>query len=85
MARRGVSTMLERPVSSWENLRPKSASDAYFNDWKYFCFALREIAAGANGRAPSGLVAQKRAQAVLSERGYTWPGSSAVADCSKKC
>jgi hypothetical protein len=36
-------------------------------------FALREIAAGANGRALSGLEAQQRAQAVLAERGYTWP------------
>jgi hypothetical protein len=50
-----------------------SASDAYFNDWKRFCFALREIAAGANGQALSGVAAQKRAQAVLSERGYRWP------------
>jgi len=39
------------------------------NDWRHFCFALREIAAGANGRALSGLEAQQRAHAVLAERG----------------
>ena len=52
----------------------KPASDACFNDWKRFCFVLREIASGDNGRPLSGLEAQKRAQAVLVECGYTWPG-----------
>jgi hypothetical protein len=52
----------------------KPMSGACFNDWKGFCFVLREIASGDNGRPLSGLVAQNRAQAVLTERGYTWPG-----------
>jgi hypothetical protein len=52
----------------------KRVSDACFNDWKRFCFVLREIAVGENGRALSGLEAQKRARAVLTECGYTWPG-----------
>jgi len=51
----------------------KPVSDACFNDWKRFCFVLREIASGENGRPLSGLEAQKRAQAVLTECGYTWP------------
>jgi hypothetical protein len=52
----------------------KPMSDACFNDWKRFCFVLREIASGDNGRPLSGLAAQKRAQAALTECGYTWPG-----------
>jgi hypothetical protein len=52
----------------------KPVSDTCFNDWKRFCFVLREIAGGENGRALSGLEAQERAQAVLVECGYTWPG-----------
>ena len=53
----------------------KPISDgACFNDWKCFCFVLRKIASGENGRPLSGLEAQKRAQAVLAECGYTWPG-----------
>jgi hypothetical protein len=52
----------------------KPVSDACFNDWKRFCFVLREIASGDNGRPVSGLEAQKRAQAVLAECGYVWPG-----------
>ena len=52
----------------------KPISDACFNDWKRFCFVLREIATGENGRPLSGLEAQKRAQAVLAECGYAWPG-----------
>jgi len=51
-----------------------SVSDACFNDWKRFCFVLGEIACGDNGRALSGLEAQKRPQEVLRECGYTWPG-----------
>jgi hypothetical protein len=45
-----------------------------FNDWKRFCFVLREIASGENGCPLSALEAQKRAQAVLAECGYTWLG-----------
>jgi hypothetical protein len=47
---------------------------ACFDDWKRFCFALREIASGDDGRPLSALEAQKRAQAVLIECGYTWAG-----------
>jgi hypothetical protein len=52
----------------------KPAGDACFNDWKRFCFVLREIARGDDGCPLSGVEAQKRAQAVLAECGYTWPG-----------
>ena len=52
----------------------KPIGDACFNDWKRFCFVLREIATGDNGRPLSGVEAQQRAQAVLTEYGYTWPG-----------
>src|SRR5262249_19889621 len=45
-----------------------------FDDWKRFCFVLREIASGENGRPLSGVEVQMRAQAVLVECGYTWPG-----------
>ena len=48
-----------------------------FNDWRRFCFVLREIASGDNGCPLSGLEAQKRAQAVLAECGYTWPSITA--------
>jgi hypothetical protein len=51
---------------------------ACFKDWKRFCFVLREIASGENGRSLSGLEAQKRAQAVLTECGYRWPGRAQV-------
>jgi hypothetical protein len=47
---------------------------ACFDDWKRFCFVLREIASGENGRPLSGIEAQRRAQAVLVECGYSWPG-----------
>ena len=49
-----------------------------FNDWKRFCFVLGEIATGDNGRPLSGVDAQQRAQAVLTEYGYTWPGRAPV-------
>ena len=52
----------------------KPVSDACFNDWKRFCFVLREIASGENGRPLPGVEAQMRAQGVLDECGYTWPG-----------
>jgi hypothetical protein len=45
-----------------------------FNDWKRFCFVLREIASGENGIPLTALEAQRRARAVLVECGYTWPG-----------
>jgi hypothetical protein len=38
------------------------------------CFVLREIASGENGNPLMALEAQRRAQAVLVECGYTWPG-----------
>ena len=44
----------------------------FFNDWKRFCFVLREIARGKNGRPLAGVEVQKRAQAVLTECGYAW-------------
>jgi hypothetical protein len=44
-----------------------------FEDWKRFCFVLREIARGArDGRPLPSLEAQRRAQAILTERGYAW-------------
>jgi hypothetical protein len=44
-----------------------------FEDWKRFCFVLREIAgAGGDGRPLPGFEAQRRAQAILTERGYAW-------------
>jgi hypothetical protein len=45
-----------------------------------FCAALREIASGENDRSLSGLEAQKRAQAVLNECGYTWLGRAEAGD-----
>ena len=50
-----------------------------FDDWKRFCFVLREIASGKNGRPLSALEARKRAKAVLIECGYTWPGRAETA------
>ena len=49
-----------------------------FDDWKRFCLTLREIASGEKGQPLSGLEAQSRAQAVLLECGYTWPGAIAL-------
>jgi hypothetical protein len=51
-----------------------------FDDWKGFCFVLREIASGENGRPLPSLEAQKRAQTVLIECGYTWPRQTMVAE-----
>jgi hypothetical protein len=48
------------------------SSDACFNDWKRFCFVLREIANGQDGLPFSGFEAPTRAREVLSEGGYTW-------------
>jgi hypothetical protein len=72
MTRSSVMAISQRSALSTE--RTPRVSDACFNDWKCFCFVLREIASGENGRPLSGLEAQKRAQAVLVECGYTWPG-----------
>jgi hypothetical protein len=73
MARKWVAGSKEKPSPTGEKLQSGPAGFAYFDDWRHFCFALREIAAGAKGRTLSGLEAQQRAQAVLAERGYTWP------------
>jgi len=83
MARRSVVAIAERSPKDWTpgaGIADKPVSDACFNDWKRFCFALREIASGDNGRPLSGLEAQKRAQAVLTECGYTWPGRVQVCE-----
>jgi hypothetical protein len=45
---------------------------ACFDDWRRFCFVLREIANGTNGLPMSGDEAQRRARAILTERGYAW-------------
>jgi len=50
-----------------------------FDDWKRFCFVLREIASGDDGRPLSALEAQKRAQTVLIECGYKWAGAHRAA------
>ena len=45
-----------------------------FEDWKRFCAVLREIARGGDdGRPLVSFEAQGRAQAILTECGYTWP------------
>jgi hypothetical protein len=64
-----------RPTPTGEKLPFWPVGYACFDDWKHFCVALREIAAGTNGRALSGLEAQQRAKAILAEREYTWPMS----------
>jgi hypothetical protein len=69
-ARVASSTKSVAPVGTAD----KPVNDACFNDWKRFCFVLREIARGDDGRPLSGLEAQQRAQAVLTECGYKWPG-----------
>ena len=79
MARSNVVAISERFASSKKStaqasIVDKPVSDACFSDWKRFCFVLREIASGDNGRPLSGTEAQQRAQAVLTECGYTWRG-----------
>jgi hypothetical protein len=69
--------------------KARATSDgACFNDWKRFCAALREIASGENGRPLPGFEAQRRAQAVLIECGYAWPGRTNelahVASCAER-
>jgi hypothetical protein len=54
----------ERSAPSRKTVAPvgttdKPVNDACFNDWKRFCFVLREIARGDNGRPLSGLEAQQ--------------------------
>jgi hypothetical protein len=68
------TTAASNETKSQVGIDHKPASDTCFSDWKRFCFVLREIATGDNGRPVSGLEAQQRAQAVLTECGYTWPG-----------
>ena len=65
-------------------IRPAS-DGACFGDWKRFCAVLREIASGDKGRALSGLEAQTLAQAVLAERGYSWPGLATQLPRSTSC
>ena len=79
MARSNVVAISERFASSKKStaqasIVDKPVGDACLSDWKRFCFVLREIASGDNGRPLSGTEAQQRAQAVLTECGYTWPG-----------
>jgi hypothetical protein len=73
-------TVSERasPYDRRRDIADKPVSEVCFNDWKRFCFVLREIASGENGRPLSSLEAQTRAQAVLTECGYTWPGRAQV-------
>jgi hypothetical protein len=73
MDRSSVLAISKRPTSPI-GIADKPRSEACFNDWKRFCFVLREIASGDTSRPLSGLAAQKRAQAALTECGYTWPG-----------
>jgi hypothetical protein len=56
-----------------------------FNDWKRFCFVLREIASGENGLPLSSLEAQTRAQAVLVECGYAWQRCASELQRSTAC
>jgi len=89
MARRSIVAIAERSAASKDStplvgIADKPVSDACFNDWKRFCFVLRKIASGNNGCTLSGLEAQKRAQAVLTECGYTWPGAPPGARANRR-
>jgi hypothetical protein len=55
-------TVSERatPYDRRRDIADKPVSEACFNDWKRFCFVLREIASGENGRPLSSLEAQTR-------------------------
>jgi hypothetical protein len=73
-----IVTIPERSAASTKSaarvgITSEPIGGACFNDWKRFCFVLREIASGDNGRPLSGVDVQQRAQSVLSEYGYTWP------------
>ena len=64
------------PRCPWHCLRPQALSrcawgsscrqlyvvTSLFDDWKRFCFVLREIASGENGRPLASFEAQKRAK-----------------------
>jgi hypothetical protein len=50
----------------------KPITNTCFDDWRRFCFALRQIANGTNGLPMSPSEAQRLAKAVLTECGYTW-------------
>jgi hypothetical protein len=78
MTRSNVMAISERSTLSTE--RTPRVSDACFNDWKRFCFVLREIASGEKGSPLSGVKAQKRAQAILRECGYAWPSSDRMCE-----
>jgi hypothetical protein len=78
MTRSSVVAISERSALSTE--RTPRVNDACFNDWKRFCFVLREIASGEKGSPLSGVEAQKRAQAILRECGYTWPSSDRMCE-----
>jgi hypothetical protein len=78
MTRSSVMAISERSALSTE--RTPRVSDACFNDWKRFCFVLREIASGEKGSPLSGVEAQKRAQAILRECGYTWLSSDRMCE-----
>jgi hypothetical protein len=56
----------------------------FFDDWKHFCFVLREIAAGTGGQPLSGIEAQTRARRVLAEAGYRWSGYMFWLNVSKR-
>ena len=84
MGERKVVAVSETSVSLKQNSSRVGGADkpvtdsTLFNDWKRFCFVLREIATGVRGRALSGLEAQKRAQDVLNQCGYSWQGGPVV-------
>jgi hypothetical protein len=49
-----------------------------FEDWKRFCFVLRQIArGGGDGHPLPGFEAQRQAQAILTKRGYAWQSATA--------
>jgi hypothetical protein len=60
MTRSNVMAISETSALSTE--RTSRVSDACFNDWKRFCFVLREIASGEKGGSLSGAEAQRRAR-----------------------
>jgi hypothetical protein len=47
------------PADIAYSIYAKATASRRDNNWKHFCLALREITAGANGHALSGLAAQK--------------------------
>ena len=57
----------------------------FFDDWKHFCFVLREIAAGTGGQPLSGIEAQTRARRVLAEAGYRWSGYMSDSELLAAC